>query len=397
LASDYTVTLAYRLGWYRSTGLAFFIGFILWGNPLVPVRAQSESDLRAEFNQRLAAWKETGKAAALARRQFALCDEDQAEYYRQEWIRAVGNGRDAFDSLIQAGVQRVQVEATSDPELLAFLTFVMEFQFDGGDYEAAYRLGQAITSVAADVAIVMQKQALCAFATNRFGECRELLARLAQAGIPLPSETAKLASSIDAQVAEWDRETKLREAEAAANDLPRVELIVEQAGSTQVVTLELFENEAPNTTANFVSLVERGFYDDRAFFKVVNHVDATCGCPNDDGSGGPGYWIASERSRPEARKHFRGSLAMVNMSAEGTQGSQFYVLLSPNPRLDGVDTVFGRVSEGLSNVDQLVRTHYPEESKQELTPFPGVVPARIKTARVLRKRDHEYVPQTITK
>jgi len=162
----------------------------------------------------------------------------------------------------------------------------------------------------------------------------------------------------------WRREQKLRAAEAAAAEadkLPRVLLKTNQGD----LVLELFENEAPNTVANFISLVEKGFYDGLTFHRVLPGFMAQTGCPKGDGEGGPGYKIPCECYKPERRRHFRGSLGMGLADAgRDTGGSQFYITFLPTPPLDDPrstgdpHTVFGRGVEGLDGVDAIagVRT-----------------------------------------
>ena len=183
----------------------------------------------------------------------------------------------------------------------------------------------------------------------------------------------------------WEEEQKIRAAEAEADDLPRVRLKTTKGD----IVLELFENEAPNTVANFISLVEKGFYNDLTFHRVLERFMAQGGCPEGTGMGGPGYKIPSEARKPNHRKHFRGSISMALGSAAGgplhdSGGSQFFITFVPTPNLDGDYTVFGRVIEGMDVLHQLRRRN-PDEAKETLPP-----PDQILEAKVLRKRDHEY-------
>ncbi|WP_413440015.1 peptidylprolyl isomerase [Synechococcus sp. MIT S1220] len=111
-----------------------------------------------------------------------------------------------------------------------------------------------------------------------------------------------------------------------------------------LIELELFETDAPNTTANFVKLVKEGFYDGLAFHRVIPGFMAQGGCPNTragakgmPGTGGPGYMIDCEIN---SQKHQAGTLAMAH-AGKNTGGSQFYICFEPQPHLDGVHTVFG--------------------------------------------------------
>ena len=118
------------------------------------------------------------------------------------------------------------------------------------------------------------------------------------------------------------------------------------------IEIELFDQDAPKTVANFVKLVKEGFYDGLAFHRVINGFLAQGGCPNTregaggvPGTGGPGYKIDCEIN---SRKHIEGSLSMAH-AGKNTGGSQFFLVHQPQPHLDGVHTVFGQ-AENISVV-----------------------------------------------
>lgn len=114
-----------------------------------------------------------------------------------------------------------------------------------------------------------------------------------------------------------------------------------------VLTLELFNEEAPKTVANFTKLANEGFYDGLTFHRVIPGFVAQGGCPKGNGTGGPGYTIDCEIN---AHLHVRGALAMAH-AGKNTGGSQFYIVYRPQPHLDGVHTVFGQVVSGMTEVD----------------------------------------------
>ena len=114
------------------------------------------------------------------------------------------------------------------------------------------------------------------------------------------------------------------------------------------MTIDLFQNDAPNTVANFLKLVDEGFYDGLSFHRVINGFMAQGGCPNTregssgmPGTGGPGYSIDCEIN---SNKHEAGSLSMAH-AGKNTGGSQFFLVHSPQPHLDGVHTVFGKTDD----------------------------------------------------
>ncbi len=119
------------------------------------------------------------------------------------------------------------------------------------------------------------------------------------------------------------------------------------------VVIELFEKDAPQTVANFEKLIKEGFYDGLKFHRVIKGFVAQGGCPNGTGTGGPGYTIPCE-TKGNPNKHERGSLSMAHRGPN-TGGSQFFIVYEPQPHLDGVHTVFGKVIEGMEIVDQIAQ------------------------------------------
>ncbi len=117
------------------------------------------------------------------------------------------------------------------------------------------------------------------------------------------------------------------------------------------IVIELFENEAPKTVANFEKLIGEQFYDGLSFHRVIKGFVAQGGCPNGTGAGGPGYTIPCE-TKGNPHKHERGSLSMAHRGPN-TGGSQFFIVYEPQPHLDGVHTVFGKVIEGLDVFDKI--------------------------------------------
>lgn len=115
------------------------------------------------------------------------------------------------------------------------------------------------------------------------------------------------------------------------------------------VIIDLFENDAPNTVANFEKLAKEGFYNGLSFHRVIPGFMAQGGCPTGTGTGGPGYSIDCEIN---PNKHERGTLAMAH-AGRNTGGSQFYICYQPQPHLDGQHTVFGKVVSGMEHIDQV--------------------------------------------
>ncbi|WP_240377732.1 peptidylprolyl isomerase [Bacillus piscicola] len=119
----------------------------------------------------------------------------------------------------------------------------------------------------------------------------------------------------------------------------------------ETISLEFFEEAAPGTVENFESLANKGYYDGLTFHRVIPGFVAQGGCPNGTGTGGPGYTIKCE-TEGNPHRHERGYLSMAH-AGKDTGGSQFFILFEPQPHLDGVHTVFGKVTEGMDSVDRI--------------------------------------------
>lgn len=138
---------------------------------------------------------------------------------------------------------------------------------------------------------------------------------------------------------------------------PIVTMEIEDYGT---ITIELYPDMAPNTVANFVNLIEEGFYDGLTFHRSVPGFVLQGGDPNGDGTGGPGYTIKGEFSSNGYTKntlsHTRGVISMARSRDNDSAGSQFFIVLddSATYSLDGLYAGFGRVTEGMDIIDEIV-------------------------------------------
>src|SRR3954467_10331309 len=124
------------------------------------------------------------------------------------------------------------------------------------------------------------------------------------------------------------------------------------------VTVELFDDDAPKTVANFRKLAGDGFYDGLIFHRAIPDFMIQGGCPEGTGTGGPGYTFEDEINE---HKIVRGALAMAN-AGPNTNGSQFFIVTADEcPWLDGKHTVFGQVTGGLDVVDTI--STVPKDSR----------------------------------
>ena len=146
--------------------------------------------------------------------------------------------------------------------------------------------------------------------------------------------------------------------------------------------VRLFDQETPNTVANFVGLAEgtkeftdpktgqkskRPFYDGLVFHRVIGGFMLQGGCPLGTGTGGPGYKFADEFN-PKLRHSKPGILSMAN-AGPNTNGSQFFVILAPTPWLDNKHSVFGEVVEGMDVVNKIGNTPTAKPADRPLKPI----------------------------
>lgn len=136
---------------------------------------------------------------------------------------------------------------------------------------------------------------------------------------------------------------------------PVVAMYIENYGS---IVMELYPDIAPNTVANFISLVKKGFYDNNTFHRLVPGFVLQGGDPTGTGTGGPGYTIKGEFSAngyENNLKHEKGIVSMARTSdSNDTAGSQFFIMLDKSEYLDGQYAAFGKIIDGWSNIEKIV-------------------------------------------
>ena len=150
------------------------------------------------------------------------------------------------------------------------------------------------------------------------------------------------------------------------------------------IELELFEDAAPNTVANFITLAEKKFYDGLIFHRIIKDFMIQGGDPQGRGTGGPGYQFADEFTN-NTHKNEQYAISMAN-AGPNTNGSQFFIITKTGgtPWLDGHHTVFGKATKGTEVIDKLgVSPTGPGDR-----PNPEV---KIISVTVLQKQKHEYM------
>ncbi len=126
-----------------------------------------------------------------------------------------------------------------------------------------------------------------------------------------------------------------------------------------IMKAELFPQTAPNTVNNFISLIQKGYYDGLCFHRVIRGFMIQGGCPEGTGTGGPGYSIRGEFSQngfDNDLKHNAGVLSMARTMAPDSAGSQYFIMHQNSPHLDGAYAAFGQITEGMEVVNGIAET-----------------------------------------
>ncbi len=296
----------------------------------------------------------------------------------KEYETLTKKSRDLLPELRRAALAAYEAAPNSNEDVTSTLVGLLANDVRTDHYADALKLGELLLKNGSENPAIDAFVGSAAYCTDDFEKAAVHLKK-AQAANALDQVAGSYLSDLDEASEAWNREQALRKKEAEADDLPRVKLETNKG----TITVELLENEAPKAVANFVSLVEKGFYDGLTFHRVLAGFMAQAGCPNGTGTGGPGYNIPCECEQENHRNHFRGTLSMAH-AGKDTGGSQFFLTFRRTAHLDGRHTVFGRVIDGMDVLAQLQRRNPQAPGQPE--------PDTIVKAEVLRKRDHEYVP-----
>lgn len=138
------------------------------------------------------------------------------------------------------------------------------------------------------------------------------------------------------------------------------------------IKIELYPNIAPNTVNNFISLVQKGFYNGTIFHRVIPGFMIQGGDPEGTGMGGPGYSIQGEFSDNGVKndlKHTRGVLSMARSMDPNSAGSQFFIMVADAPHLDGQYAAFGKVIEGIEEADRIVSVRRDRRDRPKTDEF----------------------------
>ncbi|MCC9606041.1 peptidylprolyl isomerase [Blastopirellula sp. JC732] len=343
----------------------------------------------ALFVKKFGEWKTLLAKLRGLQEDYRLADEDKLVAIRKEYDETLDQGEALMVEIKQAAIDAFEEAPGANNDAINFMILSGHDAQKKDKNEEAYKIGRSLIDHGIENAPIYSMTIRAAFGADRFDDAVAVTEKAIQfkktSGDEdfAPSDEALNEANISAAFREfWAKEQEIRAKEAEADDLPRVRLTTEHGD----IIIELFENEAPQTVANFISLVNKGFYNGLSFHRVLENFMAQGGDPKGDGTGGPGYQIYCECYKPNYRRHFSGTLSMAHAGRD-TGGSQFFITFRPTPGLDGKHTAFGRVIEGMDVVTDIQRRD-PEDLN-------APTPEKIIKAEVIRDRGHEYKPTMV--
>lgn len=334
-----------------------------------------------KFQLKQARWNEIDKRLNDIAAKYTTVDEAERTVLKAEYTSLVAESQKLLPELRTAAEAAFAAEPNKSADVTRTLIGMVAYNVRRDEHDLALALGQKMIEAKCEEPVLYALAGTAAYRLDDYDTAEKYLNVADKAG-RLEPEAKSYLEMIPAQKKAWAKEQEIRAKEAKADDLPRVK--VETSKGT--IVIELFENEAPGAVGNFISLVEKKFYDNLTFHRVLPNFMAQGGDPSGNGTGGPGYNIYCECEKPEARLHFRGSLSMAH-AGKDTGGSQFFLTFLPTTQLNGRHTVFGRVIDGLDVLAKIQR-------RDPQAPTPPQ-PDKIVKAEVIRKRDHAYQPNQV--
>ncbi|QDV24913.1 peptidylprolyl isomerase [Aureliella helgolandensis] len=322
-------------------------------------------------------------------------NKPQDDELREKWLELTPRAHELHAKMIDAALAEYLSDPAGKAAIAGMLRRFVLRNIEVERYEGVLDVALALIENGDQGELEKTQVVLTAIAVNRYDVAlnfvEQILASLtSKEQAEEKTHYLRMRERIEHMSANWERELKLRAEDAAGEPLPRV-LIRTPKGTMEI---ELFENQAPGNVANFISLVERGFFDGLLFHKVVEKVGIQTGCPLNDGTGDDGYHIYGESNRPDARSFFRGYLGMALAGGDiDTASTQFFINTLPSDVLGETYTAFGRVIKGFETMSDLTKINPDSEDEEKKNA--GAIPDPILSIEVLYKRDHEYVPNKV--
>jgi hypothetical protein len=254
----------------------------------------------AEYQRLLEDWKTVLKDLRKLKVQYqsaALADQAKIQ---QQWTELVAKGNETVASLEAAGLRAYAEAPNEDPQLTRFLVKLADDCIQRDDYAGAKRVTDVLIEHDCAEKQIYDSAAIAALVLNDYDSAEQYIKLASDAGV-LSTYGKELQPSVAEHKELWAKEQAIREAEAKADDLPRVKLTTTKGD----IVLELFENEAPDTVGNFISLVEKGTYNGLTFHRVLKNFMAQGGDPKGVAPAAPATRFTASATSPSIAGIFK--------------------------------------------------------------------------------------------
>jgi cyclophilin family peptidyl-prolyl cis-trans isomerase len=355
-------------------------------------KTATAEEIKADFDQAVSDLRAAVKKVRRTGVIYYESESSMAVTIKQQWDAEAATATAAFKSVRDLAFQYFLTSSTPDPEIQRIVDLMIPKLIEEGQLTTCYAATKKLMDLNSGDAELAKLMGRISILTNDFEYATEYAKSNQQEIESFPLPERALCTFLDTLTERYQRELKIRKEETAADDLPHA-IIETNKGD---IVIELFENQAPETVGNFVSLIEAGFYDDMIFHHVLRNILANSGKMSMNRALPVGYTIYDESRKPEARHHFRGSVSMyLRSDEENVGGAEFQILMIPAPNMDGKNTVFGRVISDMRVVDALQETFMiNEDGKEEFVE--GAIPDTIKSITVKRLRPNVvYEPNPV--
>ncbi len=354
---------------------------------------QRVEELQQEFSAAILDLKEAIKAVKKTGHEFYENKSTVAHEYRKKWKEEAVVAQEAYKRVREASFALFFETANPGTQVNEIVSIMNQELLGQGQLSKCYRTTKKLLALYPEDKNLINLMGRVSILNNDFDFAQQYYqnyqSQAEQFSVP---EGALYGSSLDKLATGYQRELELRASDAKGEPLPRA-IIKTNRGE---IVIELFENQAPETVGNFVSLVQTGIYDGMIFHHVLRNLIADAGLMTLSRPQPIGYTIYDEHQRPNARNHYRGSIAMVAKNNEpNTGGAEFRIMLVPGPNLDGESTVFGRVISDMSVLDGIQETFQVNEEEDKEEFIKDVEPDVIESITITNLRDHEYEPNRV--
>lgn len=308
-------------------------------------------------------------------------EEDRSPEAMEQYRQHRNDARDLMNDLFLKGLDVIR--QMPDVEVVQYLLTIIEHRMKFDYFDAAsMEVGARLIDNGFPNNFLYPATMRAAIVNGDFVLAKRLIEAL---DLEKLTETdQKLAFAVDALEEQYKRDQELQKQDDEKNNNPRAKMVTTRGE----VTIELFINQAPSTVANFIQLVEKGYYDGLDFYQVIDHLLALTGDESGNGMGNSGKFLRDEHDRPDARQGLAGSLVMAKHPladgkfAENSASTQFAILFLPIPSVSQAQTVFGRVIKGMDVIGELRRVDPSKKKKKNEIVMP---PDRVLSIEMIRR------------